>query len=61
MQNKNKANFIKTQDKETAEQLKIAGLELINYSDNTWTFINDPNCKFTFDNKTFTYSNVLCI
>lgn len=61
MNSKNKANFIKTQDCETAEDLKRAGFELIDCTDGTWTFINNPNCPLTFDNNKFTYSNMLCI
>ena len=56
----NKANFIKTQDIETAENLKKAGFELVDCANNTWTFINNPNCTLTFENAKITYSNVLC-
>lgn len=59
--NKNQAKFIKTQDLDTAESMKKAGFELVGYSDETWTFINNPNCPLTFDNDKVAYSNMLCI
>ena len=59
--NKNKAMFVKTQDLITAEGLKRAGFELIDYTDDTWTFINNPSCPLTFDNNKVAYSNMLCI
>lgn len=60
MSKNNKAKFIKTQHLKTAEGLKQAGFELVSYTDNTWTFINNPNCPLTFDDKVV-YSNKLCI
>ena len=39
----NKANFIKTQDLGTAENLKKAGFELVDHTNETWTFINNPH------------------
>ena len=63
MKNKNddrKAMFIKTQDIKTSESLKKSGFDLIDYSDGTWTFINDLNCPLTFDNNKIVYSNILC-
>lgn len=57
----NKANFIKTQDFETAENFKKAGFELVDCTDGTWTFVNNPNCPLTFDNNKFTYSNMLYV
>ena len=60
--NKNKSNFIKTQDKKTYEELIKIGFKLIDYTDDTWTFINNPDCPLTFDNnKNITYSNMLYI
>lgn len=58
---KNQAMFVKTQDLVTAEGLKKAGFELVDYTDGTWTFINNPNCPLTFDNNKIAYSNMLCI
>ena len=55
------AMFVKTQDLITAEGLKRAGFELVDYQDDTWTFINNPKCPITFDNNKLTYSNMLCI
>ena len=40
--------------------LKNNGFELIDYTDGTWTFMNNPNCLLTFDNNKFVYSNMLC-
>lgn len=56
----NKAMFIKTQDLETSESLKHAGFELVDYTDGTWTFVNDTNRPLTFDNNKIAYSNMLC-
>lgn len=58
--NNTKAMFIKTQDIETSENLKASGFDLIDYSDGTWTFINETNCPLTFDNNKIVYSNMLC-
>ncbi len=55
------AMFVKTQDLITAEGLKKAGFELVDYQDDTWTFINNPKCPITFDNNKLIYSNMLCI
>ena len=55
------AMFIKTQDLATAEGLGKAGFELIDYQEQTWTFLNNPNCPITFDNNKLAYSNMLCI
>lgn len=60
-ENKNQAKFIKTQDLKTAESLKKANFELVDYTDETWTFVNNPNCPLTFDNNKVAYSNMLCI
>ena len=58
--NKNQAMFIKTQDLTTAEGLKKAGFKLIDYTNETWTFMNNPDCPLTFDNNKIAYSNMLC-
>lgn len=59
--NNQKALFIKTKDIETSESLKNIGLKLVDYSNGTWTFVNDTNCSLTFDNNKIAYSNMLCI
>ena len=62
MKNNNaKAMFIKTKDFETSENLKKVGLNLVDYTDGTWTFVNNPKCSLTFDNNKIAYSNMLCI
>lgn len=58
---KNQAMFVKTQDLITAEGLKRAGFNLVDYVDGTWTFVNNPDCPLTFDNNKVAYSNMLCI
>lgn len=57
--NNNSAKFIKTQHLKTAEGLKSAGFELLDYQDGTWTFINNPACPLTFECGEVTYSNML--
>ena len=59
--NNNKANFIKTQDQETAEKLKSAGFNLIDYANNTWTFLNKQDYPVLFEDAKMTYSNKLHI
>lgn len=60
--NQIKAMFVLTQDLTTAEGLKKAGFELVDYQNDTWTFINNPNCPLCFaDNSKIAYSNKLCI
>lgn len=55
-------NFIKTSDQETAEMLKKENLELIDFSNGIYTFINKPSKKFnSSDNLKLTYSNMLCV
>lgn len=64
MKNKNdntKAMFIKTKDLETSENLKRDGFKLVDYTNGTWTFVNNSNCPLTFDNNKVAYSNMLCI
>lgn len=58
---KNQAMFIKTQDANTCEELKRAGFNLVDFTDNTWTFINNPNCPITFSENKVVYSNKLCV
>lgn len=58
--NKNKAMFVKTQDKDTADNLKNLGFELVDDTNGTWTFMNNPDCPLTFDNNKIAYSNMLC-
>lgn len=61
MKNNNKAMFVKTKDLETSNNLKKSGFELVDYTDGTWTFVNDPKRPLTFDNNKIAYSNMLCI
>ena len=56
----NKAMFIKTQDLEMFENLEKSGFDLIDYSNGTWTFINDLDYPLTFNNNKIVYSNTLC-
>lgn len=56
--------FIKTSDRNTMEVLLMEGLELIDYSNGIWTFVNclNKNVKLDYEsNKKVTYSNMLCI
>lgn len=59
-ENKNKAMFIKTQDLNTSDNLKKIGFKLVDYTNGTWTFMNNPDCPLTFDNNKVVYSNMLC-
>ena len=59
MNKENKAKFIKTKDLETFENLKNEGFKLIDYTDGTWTFMNNSECLLTFDNNKVVYSNML--
>ena len=61
MKDKNQALFVKTQDLNMAEAMKKSGFDLVDYTDGTWTFINNPNCPLTFYNYKVAYSNMLCI
>lgn len=61
MNKDNRAKFIKTQDSESCKKLFDAGFKLIDYTDGTWTFMNDVNRPLTFDNNKIIYSNILCI
>lgn len=60
LNNKNQDMFIKTQDEDTAEDLKKAGFELVDDTNGTWTFMNNPDCPLTFDSNKVVYSNILC-
>ena len=55
------AKFIKTKDSFTADNLKNSGFDLIDYSNDTWTFINNQNNLITFDKCKIVYSNMLFI
>lgn len=57
----NKTMFIKTKDEETSKTLQAEGFQLIDYTDGTWTFINNTDCPLTFDHNKVAYSNMLCI
>ena len=59
MDNK-KTMFVKTKDFETSEMLKIEGFKLVDYTNGTWTFINDISRPLTFDNNKIVYSDMLC-
>ena len=59
-----KKNFIKTTDKETAEQLISVGFQLVSQSGNTYTFLNQLPKNFNFDEvdkKHMAYTNTLNI
>ena len=52
--------FITTTSAETAEKLKAMGFQLVQESNNSWTFLN--NIKSTFEkNKDVAYTNLLFI
>ena len=53
------AKFIKTKDSFTADNLKNSGFDLFDYSNDTWTFINNQNNLITFDKCKIVYSNIL--
>lgn len=59
-----KKNFIKTTDEETAEQLLVAGFQLVSHNGNAYTFLNQLPKNFTFnevDKKKMAYTNTLNI
>ena len=60
MKKENKAMFIKTQDSNTADELKKIGFKLVDCTNGTWTFMNNPDCPLTFDNNKVVYTNMLC-
>ena len=52
-------NFIVTNDRETADKLVEAGFQMVQFTESSWTFLND-NTKFMFaDNEClkFAYTN----
>ena len=55
-----KAMFVKTKDFETSEVLKNEGLDLVDYTNGVWTFVNDLNRPLTFESNKITYSDMLC-
>lgn len=55
------SKFILTQDLKTAEELTTAGFELIDYKDNTWTFLNNPSYPIVFSKENYSFSNKLCV
>ena len=56
-----KANFIVTFDKDTAENLKKIGLQIISEENGKWTFLNSNNIAFADENDKFSYTNKLNI
>ena len=59
MENKNKSWFVKTQDKNVADELLAFGFKLVDTTNGTWTFINSQDKPLTFDDKKLMYSNTL--
>ena len=54
--------FIKTTDKETADKLSFAGLQLVSQNNGIYTFLNQLPINFNFDkvDKTkMAYTNIL--
>lgn len=54
------ALFIKTKDSDTYETLKNEGFRLVDYTNGTWTFVNNTERPLTFDDNKIIYSNMLC-
>lgn len=57
-----KHNFIKTTDKETADQLLLCGFQLVSNTCGVYTFLNKQPKNFNFENvdvKKFVYTNTL--
>lgn len=57
-----KQNFIKTTDKETADQLILCGFQLISNTCDTYTFLNQQPKNLNFENvdvKKCVYTNAL--
>ena len=54
------ALFIKTKDSDTYETLKNEGFRLVDYTNGTWTFVNNAERPLTFDDNKIIYSNMLC-
>lgn len=57
----NNKKFIRTTDRETIENLKRLGFQLVSESNGVFTFINDTNKPITFDNKKLAYTNNIII
>lgn len=53
----NNKKFIRCSDRETIENLKKLGFQLVSESNGIATFINDTNKSITFDNKKLAYTN----
>lgn len=56
--------FIKTTDEKTANQLIVAGFQLVSHVGNIYTFINDMPNSFNFDaidKKLIVYDNILSL
>lgn len=51
--------FIKTTDKDTANQLKAEGFQLISKDGMVYTFLNKESSEFKVNNKKISYSNIL--
>lgn len=52
-------NFIVTNDRETADKLVEAGFQMVQFTESSWTFLND-NTKFMFaenEGLKFAYTN----
>ena len=57
-----KYNFIKTTDKDIADQLLLCGFQLVSHTCNMYTFLNQPPKNFNFKNidvKKLVYENTL--
>ena len=52
--------FVKTTDKYTSDKLIESGLTLLSFDGKIWTFVNDVNKKYVFDDKKLVYSDKLC-
>ena len=53
----NNKKFIRCSDRETIENLKKLGFQLVSESNGIAAFINDTNKSITFDNKKLAYTN----
>jgi len=52
--------FIRTSDKETADKLQDEGLQLVQYANGVWVFINDYKINYA-SNEKVVYTNKLCV
>ena len=57
----NNKKFIRATDKETIDNLKKLGFQLISESNGVATFLNDTNKPTTFENKKMAYTNNITI